>query len=981
MKLTRRRVGPGRTALGVAALLLSVGLLTVGSGSGTLTGLAAVLPSPLPNVSPPIPGPTSTPGQPAGPCSPPTLKPDELRLLYGMPSEGASTRGSVQVGVDQEASCHIYRSYAARADRSDNNGRSFGPSLPRGTSLGPAWVVSHVGYIADHAGGIYTTPNQGTTWAAANTGIGGIGFGTGIRALAVAPSEIRDAYAIASTSGQTVLYETTDLAQTWVPTNQPGADLTAVTVDSGDPQSVYVAASLPTPAVYESHTGGSTWKTHSAPPGTTAPVTLVVSHADGAPVLFAKMRERGLENWWRSTDGGTAWHPLGASTNAGPSTALAYDPSSPRRVIHANATGGVINIRASSDSFSTAPASRKIQSPFGNWGDVQLFADRAGNFFLQATALTGTEGTDFLYEFRFTAIPPPTPPPPPKPSSLQSCPLENVHRDPLQPPPPGKYQYPSAGQSTVTQEEWDFTSSSLAFDGKYLDYTYADADPAYPNAGMADPNYRSNTHRHGINIPGVIFRINPADCQRGTPIHINSADTGGVAQRIYFITYDPRYVFQNGRVGGLLVKGAYNGDPKNAPPGTAPVYAVDNTGHAEFVMAIPCPDAAKEVCGPESSANTFPVGEFAYDYFSNQVWISWTDNDGVMSNQLVALPNLKQRKLPTLGAPSCMNDYKGDDPFVEGPGQTSSFTVTGQGVAYESMEDNITIKRLDTVTCQVLSEFPHKPEFKEGMDENDQMACDPLTGGAVPKLWVRDQSANFLRSYPIPDGYCPFPDRLSLTNPVLNAVTGTPTQVCADLFESSADAGPIAGQPVTFSVASQQLGAANTDAAGRACASVTPPQQPGALALVASFAGTRGYLPARDIGTLNVPSVRSSGGQPGGRPPLPQARPLPPPPPVPIPVTGPGVQTASQFQAQTSAQVQPGVVGQEEERTQVEVQTIDGRKQTLSAVSRRPDDPTVAALMLQGSLVAGFVFLLYRRDRAIRRQLRALLRPARSRRD
>src|SRR5258708_5277550 len=131
------------------------------------------------------------------------------------------------------------------------------------------------------------------------------------------------------------------------------------------------------------------------------------------------------------------------------------------------------------------------------------------------------------------------------------------------------------------------------------------------------------------------------------------------------------------------------------------------------------------------------------------------------------------------------------------------------------------------------------------------MACDPVTfgPGSAPAadgtgfsvLWIRDSAPNSVSAYRIPDGYCPFPSRLTYTG-ITTASPGQALPICFALKSMSAGVQqPLGKQPVQITFNGADLGSGMTDSNGTLCRPATAPVAGGAFAATARFAGHNAY--------------------------------------------------------------------------------------------------------------------------------------------
>jgi hypothetical protein len=491
-----------------------------------------------------------------------------------------------------------------------------------------------------------------------------------------------------------------------------------------------------------------------------------------------------------------------------------------------------------------------------------------------------------------------------------------------------------------------YMSGSVTFDGSYLDYTTHLSDTSGP-------------------MP-EIFRIDPETCSQGAPLRpaVPPAVRCGkpVEQNFWALTYDARYLFGNGDMGALLAYGS--GDARLSDPNyQAPIYAIDTaTGDIELAAAAYAPCV---VDGNPVYPRQGDPFSFTYDVLTDQLWTDAPSppdanpgNPGSnphpwraqVRNYDVALGRLPVSKGDKVQIePSCLQ-AQGFVPGSAGragnsPNNGSAMVVGAAGKLYVQAEDDATVFHFDTARCVIEDTFTHRGN-SEATDENDQLACDAVTFGdqsgngsqAVDRsvLWIRDTSPNTISAYPIPDGYCPFPTRITV--PDLTAYPGSQVSICGLLTKANPEVvSELSGESLTIGMTGATRNQVRTDRRGQACVAGKAPSAPGRYPLAAAFAGTHAYLPSTGTGTLTVvaPAATTLGagsvaaiGSPPSSPTQPLSQAEPP--------AASEVQVAEQAQAQaqvqaqteaqaqaqahTMAQVQPGMMVQAQRRTQVATQ-------------------------------------------------------------
>lgn len=213
--------------------------------------------------------------------------------------------------------------------------RSIGP-FRGGRTVGVAGVPSRPGlfYMAANNGGVWKTDDYGHTWSPIFDGqpTGSIG------ALAVAPSDPDVIYVGTGEGLQRPdlsvgngVYRSADAGRTWRHLGLDGVQqIASIIVDPTDPNRVFVAAlghpygANPERGVYRSLDGGASWTKVLYRDENTGAVDLAFDPTDPATVyavLWAARQapweyDNGYEGpgsgLFKSTDGGTSWHQIGA---------------------------------------------------------------------------------------------------------------------------------------------------------------------------------------------------------------------------------------------------------------------------------------------------------------------------------------------------------------------------------------------------------------------------------------------------------------------------------------------------------------------------------------------------------------------------------------------------------------------------------------------------------------------------------------------
>ncbi|MHB8571625.1 MAG: hypothetical protein ACYDAY_01520 [Candidatus Dormibacteria bacterium] len=910
----------------------------------------------LPVPSPPVPLPSLVPGSPQGrpvaPCSFSPLGATEIRTLF------SRTSGSVMhAALDPFDPCHIVRSEGSVVSRSDDSGQSFAPIFD-GSSAGgvgvagfeaglPAFATGHAFHFADVSGGagMFHTSDEGASFQHASGNFAPSNDHGGVRQVVFAPSNPQYGYAISEGVAGRLLQGTTDGGNSWSVLPSPSGAVSTVAVDPSDPRHVFAAdggldalsqgnvqqpSALPGSVFLESSDAGQTWTTRAGP-------------ADGSPGLLAAGRGSGslflyaidvgntasgssaapvrTYEVWVSVDDGATWigRPVATLDGNGP-VALTVLPGNGAYAALAGrlASTGALWVEATGSAFANGAG-----RPFGDLvGATQL--DLQGSRALAAggafalSVLAGSSGSHVERMFAFTQVSLAPPPPPPagvQLVALRVCNLTRVGPGAGVPPPA-----PDPGVSNSSNhKDGTYHSGALAYDGRYLWYTDTEADP------------------------GELLSLDPATagCQPGPRLEIPASATAGALQGFRAIAYDPRYLWPSGRAGALLVQG--DSDPQLPDPhSNLPIWAIDTvTGQtmlATYVFAPPYQAEPGPVPGSSAvyvTSNRDPTS-MTYDQYRDRLWGPVADGSGAAVPGLLQLPAVPGG--PPLAEPTCMSHLKDDSSLGGSNLGPSAYVIGAPNLAYVQDEDDATVLEVDPGTCHSTGagKFVHSP-YSEGYDENDQVACDPLTFGLgsvsagesdTSALWIRNVRQNQVTAFAIPGSWCPLLSRLS-ADPVAPTLAGQPAQVCGTLtgFAGSGPPLPIATETLDFSIPGGGRASGVTDSAGRACAEVATPPSAGLDPVEVRFAGSHRYVAATATTTVQVytnvlpPAV-------AGIPGLFLRPPNPPPPPVPQPFAAPQpapqAQAQTQVQSQAQAQSQPGLMSQRQRQSQLAVQRASG---------------------------------------------------------
>ncbi len=537
---------------------------------------------------------------------------------------------------------------------------------------------------------------------------------------------------------------------------------------------------------------------------------------------------------------------------------------------------------------------------------------------------------------------------------------------------------------------------TLAFDGRYLDFAQGSA------------------------APGVIYRGDGASCAQAPSLVLRGTDfPGGVAPVIQALTYDSLYRWPGGRQGAILA---------TAPPGSdsrlqsyqVPIYAVDPVSGASVlftgVNATSARPTTQGACGYDANVGTGAgpgvnagnacgvASFFSFDEFRQEIYSYGTPPGGGGVND----PHPGVLHLDGSFGDNCFSTFYHQDSAgnqADWAALIGAAVVGGDGYLYVSMEDDRTVWKVDTRTCDTVGGFSHA-DLGENQNEEEQIACDPLTLGS-PVIWVRNSNVtvdpttgrtttgvNEVGAYSAADAYCPFPTRLTYNGPTI-VKPGAPVELCFTLDAALAGQWQsLNGQPINVQIGGADAGRVVTDPSGRACLASNAPVAPGSVSVQGQFPGTNAYLPSTAGGSLlvlptgaglTIPGLFLPETPAGPPPPEPASGPQPNPAPGNEPVPSSATQMEAQMQAQSQAQsqtqsvaqAQPGLVVQRRRQEQVAVQQQQAAQAEYQAVGVRRATPAplaaIAAGMMMFMLGVGWVarrprWALARIDRGARRR-------------
>lgn len=843
-----------------------------------------------------------------------------------------------------------------------------------------------------------------------------------------APSDAQTLYVLTGghyAESSAVLHATHDAGATWVTESLPATTVSApyqvtarFTIDPGDAMSVFY---IPpdTNTLWTSSNGGLTWtptaSTVPLPPGPT-PLNgsypteqAIATHPPGRGVqLYVHTGGQ----WFHSADVGRTWQPLPLPSDRGfpslaafgydsngdgecyrpcfedlhgvPLSFLVADPTNPDVMVWA--MGGsdektrYLDLVMTDNGFSQPPLRvLRIATPADSlgMGVDGLQTDSRGDFFLtvdrrlidqggrtsagshDAWAYTASTVVAFRPSMFYgsnsgvvggTA---PTPigfgteeyiPPPPRPPGYQTV-------------PPGPTETSAASCAVPAG-----AAGNIAFDGRYVDYSQDEASP------------------------GSIFRIDAAGCTTVPPLVLRTQDfPSGMLPSFHSLSFDSRYLWQDGRMGAILGAATPGSDPRVATT-SVPIYAIDPvTAVAVLLTSVStytppssryCTPGQQSVSAiialqggcsagtrcfnPAASTSSSVVATtsfacldtsfFSYDVYGGGIWSLGTPPGG---GNGVNDPHQGYLDVDGTFHDSCVSEL-GDN--------FGAAVAGGDGYLYLLAEDDATVVKMATSDCRYVSSLTLAANAGENSNEEEQMACDPLSF-SVPVLWVRNSVTGSADSYPIPDAYCPFPTRLTMISGPTSARPGNHVTFCYSLAAAlDGSWQQLANQPISVNVGVNHLGDGITDAAGKACVTSVGLFDPGSFPVTASFAGTQAYLPSQAQSNLSLPTspvglvvaglaLPPVGGSLGG----------------PLSSAQTGLQSASsasaqsasqaesltqiqtqaqsQAQASTATQLQAGMSVQRQRRTQVATQAAAVTEQNsykAVALQRAQSNPLVA---------------------------------------
>jgi hypothetical protein len=989
--VTRARLG-GRVLLSLVVMAVAAQLFTPVSGHAA--------PPPLP----------PQPGSPASPCRSTAGTPLAWRTAYSESSPGTAMP-AYALTVDPFASCRMYRATTSDAlDRSTDGGRSWTPvfrDTQAGTpdagcllacAPGNAFRLSFVGVpgpgmvmLADDGNGdaIVRSDDAGASWHLANSGISGqmvdsVSFGgpsTGVAYAVTRPAGAgyNGSGTLGVGPGAAGLFVTRDGGASWsaarLPPPPPSLARTArgasVQVDPARAGHAFLLYNSPetTNALVETQDYGANWTPVGPVTGSVDQflVTLTPRHGLRLYVLGATnignvplVSTTGSERLQVSLDGGRTWTPTALPPiNTG--AVMAADPADQDRMLvvgddpAADFRTTVLSGFMSTDGFITAlPVPRPaglvnaaigqrspLHQPFVQAGngtappEEVIQADTLGNFFVSVMDQPPGGRRQQVLEFTMPTRPKVGLPPGAAPcQGLLTCGdvLTQVGGCLLPTNPLGAG--PLFGGS-----------GTIAFDG---------VDLLLTNPGEKVDDRTGIIHRYLPTPLGpcksdgdlkVLF--DPADLKRMPRNPQRYPGGPAIDELTYDANHDRLFV---------ALDNGYGAGRSNNTQAPVPIFTVTGvpgnpslaTAHLAFIVNA-------NGCGFFSTADPF----LSYDATDDTIWS--------------CTPSGQVGHVTATGVeiPTCMTSKLGTNT------DAATWVVGAPGRLLVGREDDQTVDEFDARSCTLVRHTSHY-QVSESSNEDEQLACDPLTFGpgtvtSTSALWIRDPDLLTITAYAIPGNACPLPTALSLRSPA-QISRGSTATFCADL-SLRGRARPLPGLPVDLSVGPVDLGAITTDNAGGVCQVAAVSLPAGVYAVTATFAGTGQQLPSTASGSLRVteepvlsPASAPPASAPHQAPPAVQARTDPPPTAsTQLQAQAQGqaqAQSQAQTQAQGQAQVQPGMMTDEQPEPQVALETAeDGGRARSHLASRRRGVSPALIVSTQLLLVATVALALARRPR------------------
>jgi PKD repeat protein/photosystem II stability/assembly factor-like uncharacterized protein len=191
----------------------------------------------------------------------------------------------------------------------------------RALVVSPAYVTDTTAFAGTAYGGIFKTTDGGASWTRVDGGV----TSRDIQALAVSPAYASDRHVFAATQGEGVLASTNG-GNTWVARNSGMTDgwlnALAISPNYGADRTLFAAA---WGQVFKSINQGYSWSTSGVITNANLTALAVSPNYASDPIVFtASDWESGLFN---SSDGGSAWSPIGGNPGWNQLWALAISPN------------------------------------------------------------------------------------------------------------------------------------------------------------------------------------------------------------------------------------------------------------------------------------------------------------------------------------------------------------------------------------------------------------------------------------------------------------------------------------------------------------------------------------------------------------------------------------------------------------------------------------------------------------------------------
>jgi photosystem II stability/assembly factor-like uncharacterized protein len=233
-------------------------------------------------------------------------------------------------------------------------------------------------YCSVYGSGVYKSTDGGSSWSAANTGLGD--DASLAWTLEMNPSNSSELYVGLNTlygTGLGGVYKTSNGGDSWTRlTGLPENDVLSIAIDPSNSSTVYVGSTdsyewSEEGGLYRSTNGGDSWESILTQPR----VSAVVVHPENPDVIFAAS-----QSWWnhipdeeygcyRTMDGGDTWEVINFDLGHTYILSAAINPHSPNQLFVGTHGGGVwttSNSVASVENEETVPQDYTLVSNYPN---------------------------------------------------------------------------------------------------------------------------------------------------------------------------------------------------------------------------------------------------------------------------------------------------------------------------------------------------------------------------------------------------------------------------------------------------------------------------------------------------------------------------------------------------------------------------------------------------------------------------------------